>query len=109
MAILPNTEKQGELVVQTGDWQKEMARRRYQKGCIRKRGKRRPVWELQWWGDQLNPDRTIGRRRESKILGYCRDLTLRQARKIADEVLDPINTGKLTPYSSILFSEFVER
>jgi len=31
-----------------------MARRRYQKGNIRKRGKRNPVWELQWWADCIN-------------------------------------------------------
>ena len=30
-----------------------MARRRYQKGNIRKRGKRNPVWELQWWEDYI--------------------------------------------------------
>ena len=46
MAILPITEKQGELT-QLGGWQKEMARLRYQKGNIRKRGKGNPVWELQ--------------------------------------------------------------
>ena len=48
MAILPNTEKQGELS-QTGGWQKQMARRRYQKGSVRKRGKRFPP----------SPDRSI--------------------------------------------------
>ncbi|HEX9572122.1 MAG TPA: hypothetical protein VF969_07680, partial [Burkholderiales bacterium] len=62
MAILPNAEKQGGLA-QTGGWQKEMARRRYQKGSIRKRGKRNPVWELQWWEDCVKDDGSIGRRR----------------------------------------------
>jgi integrase len=108
MRILPNTEKQGELA-QPGGWQKQMARRRYQKGSIRKRGTRNPVWELQWWTDYIKADRTIGRTRESVILGNCRDLSLRQARKKADEILAPINTGKTTPYSTLLFSEFVER
>jgi hypothetical protein len=55
--------------VRLGGWQ-EMARRRYQKGSIRKHGKRNPVWELQWWEDILEPDGTIGRRRESAILGH---------------------------------------
>ncbi len=56
MTILPNAEKQGELV-QLGGWQKEMARRRYQKGNLRKRSKRNPVWELQWWTDCIKSGR----------------------------------------------------
>src|SRR3954466_11551374 len=108
MRILPNTEKQGELA-HPGGWQKQMARRRYQKGSIWKRGTRNPVWELQWWTDYIKADRTIGRKRESTILGNCRDLSLRQAKKMADEVLAPMNAGKTTPYSTMLCSEFVER
>src|SRR5271165_6437909 len=54
--ILSNTEKQGGLD-QQGGWQ-DMARRRYQKGSIRKRGKRHPVWELQWWTDTIGEDGT---------------------------------------------------
>jgi hypothetical protein len=72
MTILRNAEKQGELV-QLGGWQKEMARRRYQKGNLRKRGKRNPVWELQWWTDCISLHGTLGRRRESTILGYLSD------------------------------------
>ena len=40
-----------------------MARRRYQKGSIRKRGKRHPVWELQWWTDYIGEDGKIARKR----------------------------------------------
>ncbi len=108
MAILPITEKQGELA-QLGGWQKEMARRRYQKGNIRKRGKRNPVWELQWWTDCINPDGTIGRKRESIILGPVASLTRRQALKAAEEHLRPLNLGKVTPFSAISFREFVDK
>ena len=108
MAILPITEKQGELA-QLGGWQKEMARRRYQKGSIRKRGKRNPVWELQWWTDCINTDGTLGRNRESVILGPVANMTLRQARKAAEEHLRPLNLGKVTPYSAITIREFVEK
>src|SRR5229473_2178589 len=108
MAILPITEKQGELA-QLGGWQKEMARRRYQKGSIRKRGKRNPVWELQWWMDRINTDGTLGRNRESVILGPVRSMTLRQARKASEEHLRPLNLGKVTPYSAITIREFVEK
>ena len=106
--ILSITEKQGGLD-QLGGWQPEkMARRRYQKGSIRKRGKRTPVWELQWWTDYLDSNGTIGRRRESSILGSATELTRRQALKLADEVLRPLNLGKVTPLSTMTFSEFVE-
>ncbi|MGA8065655.1 MAG: site-specific integrase, partial [Candidatus Sulfotelmatobacter sp.] len=108
MAILPITEKQGELA-QLGGWQKEMARRRYQKGNIRKRGKRNPVWELQWWTDCINPDGTIGRKRESIILGPVASLTRRQALKAAEEHLRPLNLGKVTPFSAISFRELVDK
>ena len=76
--ILPITERQGRSN-QQGDWQ-DLARRRYQTGSIRKRGKRHPVWELQWWADYLTVEGKIGRKRESSILGYVRDLTRGQAR-----------------------------
>jgi integrase len=109
MDILPITEKQGGLS-QVGGWQPEkMARRRYQKGSIRKRGKRNPVWELQWWTDYLNSDGKIGRKRESVILGKVSDLTRRQALKLYDEHLRPLNLGKLTPLSTMTLGEFVER
>jgi integrase len=107
--ILSNAEKQGGLY-QSGGWHPDqMARRRYQKGSIRKRGKRNPVWELQWWTDFLRADGSIGRNRESTILGTVLEMTRRQALKAADELLRPLNLGKVTPLSTMTFLEFVER
>src|SRR5438477_1542206 len=107
MDILPNAEKQGGLC-QTGGWlPTKMARRRYQKGNIRKRGKRNPVWELQWWIDCILSDNSIGRGRESRILGLVSEMTLRQARKAAEEILRPINDGKALPYSTLNLGDFV--
>ena len=108
MAILPTTEKQGGPV-QTGGWQKQMARRRYQKGSIRKRGKRNPAWELQWWEDYLKEDGSIGRRRRSATLGLASEMTLRQAKKLAEERLRALNQGTVTPQSTMKFADFVER
>ncbi len=108
MAILPPTEKQGGPA-ETGGWQKEMARRRYQKGSIRKRGKRIPVWELQWWEDYITEDGGIGRRRRSVTLGAVSEITLREARKLADERVRPVNQGILVPQSTMKFLDFVER
>ncbi len=86
-----------------------MARRRYQKGNIRKRGKRRPVWELQWWADYLKPDGRIARKRESLTLGYVCDLNRRQVQKLAEEHLRPLNQGKLLPMATVTFADFIEK
>ena len=86
-----------------------MARRRYQKGNIRKRGKRDPVWELQWWKDYIKQDGSIGRKRESAILGFVAGMNRRQALRAADEKLRPLNTGKDVPHSTLLLREFVDR
>lgn len=85
-----------------------MARRRYQNGHIRKRGKRNPVWELLWREDFIQDDGTIGRRLLSKVLGPVRELTRRQARKLAEEHLRPLNLGRLVPQSTVTLQQFVE-
>ena len=108
MTILPFAEQQGELA-QTGGWQLDMARRRYQKGSLRKRGKRNPVWEVQFWAVMINSDGTLGTKRTSKILGFVSDLSRKQAKKLAEEHLRPLNLGKITPLSDVTFREFVER
>ena len=85
-----------------------MARRRYQKGSIRKRGRRDPVWELLWREDVLREDGQIERRLCSKTLGSVRELTLRQARRQAEEHLRPLNIGALQPQHAITLRRFVE-
>src|SRR5438132_2602652 len=108
MDILPIPEKQREPS-QSGGWQKDMARRRYQNGCIRKRGKRNPVWELLWWEDFIKEDGNVGRRLASKTLGAVRDLTRRQAKKLAEEHLRPLNLGRVMPLSTITLGDFVKQ
>ncbi len=108
MDILPIPEKQREPS-QSGGWQKDMARRRYQNGCIRKRGKRNPVWELLWWEDFIKEDGSVGRRLASKTLGAVRDLTRRQAKKLAEEHLRPLNLGRVMPLSTVTLGDFVKQ
>lgn len=86
-----------------------MARRRYQKGSIRKRGRRNPVWELQWREDYIESNGRIGRRVVTRIIGPAQGMTLRQARKAADEILRPLNLGRVRPESTMTLAEFVER
>src|SRR5947209_11877580 len=82
---------------------------RYQKGSIRKRGTRNPVWELQWWTDEIQADGSLGRKRESKVLGFLSSMNKRQAMKVADEFLRPLNLGKITPFATIVFRDFIEK
>ena len=86
-----------------------MARRRYQGGTLRKRGKRNPYWELQWREDYIKADGTIGRRLVPVKIGLVSDLNKRQARKLADEKLRSLNQGQWTPSSTITLGEFVDR
>lgn len=86
-----------------------MARRRFQRGTLRKRGTRSPVWELQWREDFIKADGTIGRRAVTKTIGRCADITKRQAQKAAEEILRPLNLGKLRPESAITVAEFWSR
>src|SRR5260221_10157468 len=86
MAILSNAEKQRQPD-QLGGWQKQMARRRYQKGTLRIRGKVNQIWELLWREDYIKENGAIGRRLVSKVIGPVRQFTRRQAQKLADEFL----------------------
>jgi hypothetical protein len=92
-AAMPITEKQGELA-RLGGWQKQMARRRYQKGKIRKHGKQNPAWELPWWTDCINRDGKMERRGESVVLGPAAGMTRRQALKAAEENLRSVGNCK---------------
>lgn len=85
-----------------------MARRRYQLGTLRKRGKRDPKWELQWREDYIKPDGGIGRRLVMHLLGRVEDMTRRQALKAAQELLRPLNQGKQTPQATLSLQEFVD-
>lgn len=86
-----------------------MARRRFQTGSLRRRGKKHPVWELQWWSDVINSDGTLGRKRDSMILGFASELTRKQAWKLAQEHLLPLNRGKVSLHSDVTFGDFIER
>lgn len=107
MDILANTEKLGEPN-QQGGWQEKMARRRYQAGTLRKRGKRNPYWELQWREDFIRPEGTIGRRIVCCKIALAAELTRRQAQKLADEKLRSLNHGGYAPQSTIPINDFVE-
>lgn len=86
-----------------------MARRRYQTGCVFKRGKRRKVWVARWREDVLCEDGKVGRILRSVVLGSVADLpTRRDAQVRLDEELRGVNQGTVRPESSMLLGTFAE-
>ncbi|MEO7274374.1 MAG: tyrosine-type recombinase/integrase [Vicinamibacterales bacterium] len=86
-----------------------MARRRYQTGCLFKRGKRRKVWVARWREDVLLESGTVGRLQRSVVLGDVAELpTKRHARLRLEEQLRPVNQGTGRPEASLQFGAFAE-
>ena len=85
-----------------GDFE-SMARRRYQKPSPRKEGKQ---WVLYFWGDEF----IKGERRRKKKRHVLGPATMgeREAEKIRDEFLRPINQGLVNIGSATKFEDFVE-
>lgn len=84
-----------------------MARRRYQSGGLYVRGKRRKVWVARWREDVIRPDGTPGRMHRSVVLGLVNDIpTKREARRLLEAQLQPINQGRQRPVSMLPFRRF---
>src|SRR6267143_562579 len=78
-----------------------MARRRYQKGCLLKRGK---DWVLRFREDVLDPDGGLSRTHRSVVLGYFE--TKKEARRAADSYLLPFNSETRRPQAAITLEDF---
>jgi integrase len=86
-----------------------VARRRYQTGCLFKRGKRRKVWVARWREDVLLEGGQLGRLQRSVVLGTVADLpTKRHALTKLEEQLRPVNQGTGRPEASMRFGAFAE-
>src|SRR6266849_2586006 len=71
-----------------------VARRRYQSGCLFKRGKRRKVWIARWREDVILPDGGLGRIQRSIVIGLVSEVpTRRQAQTQLDQHLQMLNQG----------------
>src|SRR5712691_3878187 len=93
---------QGRAVEPAGERTKpRMARRRFQKGCLFRKGK---VWAGRWWEDIIREDGTPGRARQFVTIGV---MPKRQAQMILDQYLQPLNRGKHQAQSVLLFDQFV--
>ena len=92
----------------TGREGARMARRRYQTGCLLIRGKRRKVWVARWREDVIAPDGTLRRTHRSEVLGPVTEVRgRREAQKLLESRLRPINQGRQRPHSTLLFEQFI--
>jgi Phage integrase, N-terminal SAM-like domain len=83
-------------------------RRRYQSGCLFVRGKRRKVWVARWRQDLIAPNGAVYRTLRSQVLGLVKEIgPRREAQKILESKLRPINQGRQLPQSTMLFGQFV--
>jgi integrase len=86
-----------------------VARRRYQRGCLFLRGRKRKVWVLRFREDVMLPDGQIARVNRSEVIGLLSDFpTRRMAQRFAETRLREINSGVYRPKTTLTFREFVE-
>lgn len=84
-----------------------MARRRYQKGSLRLRGK---WWTLRWREDVVLADGTVKRIEKTTVLGTVGEFaTKKLAQRAADSVLACVNRFDYRPVKRATFAEFVVR
>jgi integrase len=87
---------------------RNMARSQYQNGCLFVRGKRRKMWVARWREDVILADGSAGRVMRSVVLGPVSEIAgRREARRLLDARLSPINQGQYRPEATMLFSKFV--
>ena len=86
-----------------------MARRRYQSGCLFKRGKRRKVWVARWREDVVLDSGQVGRLQRSVVLGTAAELpTKRHALTKLEEQLRHVNHAGSRPEATMRFGAFAE-
>jgi integrase len=83
-----------------------VARRRFQRGWIFKRGKKNPVWIGRYREDVI-ADGKRRRRQCSVVLGLVAEIGYRQAQRKLNELLAEINQGTKKPTVLISFEQFV--
>jgi integrase len=87
---------------------KRMARSQYQNGCLFIRGKRRKVWVARWREDVILADGSADRVMRSVVLGPVSEIAgRREARRLLDAHLNPVNQGQYRPEGTMLFSQFI--
>lgn len=84
---------------------RKMARSQYQNGCLFVRGKRRKMWVERWREDVILADGSASRVRRSVVLGPVSEIAgRREARRLLDARLSPINQRQYRLEATMLFS-----
>jgi hypothetical protein len=87
---------------------RKMARGQYQNGCLFVRGKRRKMWAARWREDVILADGSRGRVMRSVVLGPVSEIAgRREARRLLDAHINPINKGQYRPEATMSFARFV--
>ena len=87
---------------------RKMVRSQYQNGCLFVRGKRRKVWVARWRENVILADGSANRVMRSVVLGPVSEIAgRREARRLLDAHLSPINQGQYRPEATMLFSKFI--
>jgi integrase len=80
-------------------------RRRYQRGCLFIRGR---TWIARWREDVIAPDGTPRREMRWEVLGSVNEIpSRREAQKILDSKLRPLNQGRQLPQHTVSLEQFV--
>lgn len=88
----------------------QLARRRYQKGHLRLRGKREKVWIGRWMEDELQSDSIVVRRHKSEVLGTLKQFpTKRLAQRELDARVSVVNSPTYRARPTATFRELAER
>jgi len=86
-----------------------MTRRRFQRGSIYKKGKRKKVWVARFFEDVIAPDGALTRIRRSERLGTITEIpTRRQAEQVLLDRLRLFNSSDYRPSSSCTLREYAE-
>src|SRR5690348_13916974 len=89
------------MAIRVSQKETRMARRRFQNGCVFKRGK---VWVLRYREDVRNEDGSLGRVQQSVVLGDFNGK--KEAKNQASAVLHDLNSGPHRPQSTMAVSQF---
>jgi integrase len=87
-----------------------MARRRYQRGHLRLRGKKEKVWVAKWREDIILPDGSTHRIQKGEVLGTLKEYkTRRLAERALEQRLSEINSLTYQPRPTATFREFAAK
>ncbi len=86
----------------------QVARRRYQTGCLFIRGKRRERWIARWREPMIAADGTVREIQRSEVLGLVSEFSKSKAQELLSTKLRTLNSGTHRPQSTMLFKKFVE-